>query len=178
MKTYIALLRGVNVLGANRVTMKDLARLFETHGCADVRTYIQSGNVIFRSNTATASRVAAGVAGAISKSCGFAPAVLVLTRQELERAAAANPYGQATGNPTCVHLFFLAERPRNPDLERLDALRVSSVRFALKGKVLYLHTPDGFGPSKLARAVERLLGVGATARNWRTVATLIEMART
>jgi uncharacterized protein (DUF1697 family) len=76
-----------------------------------------------------------------------------------------------------VHLFFLAERPKELNLKSLEALRAKTERFALKGRVLYLHTPDGFGKSKLAARAERLLGVEATARNWRTVTTLLAMAK-
>jgi uncharacterized protein (DUF1697 family) len=76
-----------------------------------------------------------------------------------------------------VHLFFLAKSPKKPDTRGLDALRTATERFELKDRVFYLHTPDGFGKSKLAARAERLLGVDATARNWRTVTALIEMAK-
>ena len=100
----------------------------------------------------------------------------MLTRSDLERAAKDNPFPEAEDNPKSLHLFFLTEPPKKPDLKSLEALKAKSERFTLKGKVLYLHTPDGFGTSKLAARVERLLGVEATARNWRTVTTLLEMA--
>jgi uncharacterized protein (DUF1697 family) len=112
----------------------------------------------------------------VSRSHGFEPRVLVLTRSDLERAAKGNPFPEAEDNPKGLHLFFLAERPKKPDLKSLEALKAKSERFALKRKVLYLHTPDGFGTSKLAARAERLLGVEATARNWRTVTTLLKMA--
>jgi uncharacterized protein (DUF1697 family) len=102
--------------------------------------------------------------------------VLVLTLAELERAAAANPFPEGADDPRRLHLFFLAERPARPDLKSLEAARAASERFALEGRVFYLHTPDGFGTSKLAARVERLLGVEATARNWRTVTAILEMA--
>ena len=102
--------------------------------------------------------------------------MLVLTRSELERAAAGNPFPEADENPQSLHLFFLAERPKKPDLTSLEALRAKTERFVLKGKILYLHTPGGFGTSTLAGRAERLLGVATTARNWRTVTTLLHMA--
>jgi uncharacterized protein (DUF1697 family) len=176
MKTWIALFRGINLAGRNRLPMADLKRLLEKHACVDVHTYIQSGNVIFRSAAPDASRLAKQLTAAVSKSHGFEPHVLLLTPRELARAADGNPYAEAGDNPTSVHLFFLDERPRTPDLTSLDALKTSTERFALKGNVFYLHTPDGFGRSKLATRAERLLGVAATARNWRTVTTLVEMA--
>jgi uncharacterized protein (DUF1697 family) len=177
MKTYVALIRGINVGGSRMLPMKDLKLLFERHGCLDVQTYIQSGNVVFRRAASDAPRLAKLVAAAVSKERGFEPRVLVLTRGELERAAANNPFPQAEASPQSVHLFFLAEPAKNADLKAMEALRASTERFTLKGNVLYLHTPDGFGISKLAARTERLLGVEATARNWRTVTTLLDMAK-
>ena len=175
--TYVALLRGINIVGKNRLSMSDLKQVFEQNACLDVRTYIQSGNVIFGSATADVDGLARRLASAVSKSHGFEPRVLVLTRDELENAAARNPFPEARDNPQSLHLFFLADTPHKPDLEACEALRAKSERFELKGRTFYLHTPDGFGISKLAQRVETLLGVAATARNWRTVTTLLEMAK-
>lgn len=176
MKTCIALLRGINVGGSHLLPMKELKAVVEKNGCVDVQTYIQSGNVVFRSAIADVSRLAKQLTAAVSRSHGFEPRVLVLTREELERAAAGNPFPEADENPKSLHLFFLAERPAKPDLKGFEALKTKTERFALKGKILYLLTPDGFGASKLAQRAERLLGVEATARNWRTVTTLLDMA--
>jgi uncharacterized protein (DUF1697 family) len=177
MKTCIALIRGINVGGKHKLPMKDLKALIEKNGCEDVQTYIQSGNVVFRTgmnDTATlCKRITAGVA----KSHGFEPRVLIVTRAELERAVAGNPFPQADENPKSLHLFFLAELPAKPNLESLDALKTPTEMYSLKGKIFYLHTPDGFGTSKAAMRVEQALGVAATARNWRTVTTLLEMAK-
>jgi uncharacterized protein (DUF1697 family) len=177
MKVYVALFRGINVGGGRALPMKDLSRLFEQNGCAGVQTYIQSGNVVFRSSVADPDRLAKRIAAAVSKSRGFEPKILVLTRRELERAAANNPFAEADQMPKSVHLFFLAQPVPKADLTSIGALAAKSERFALKGQVFYLHTPDGFGTSKLAARAERMLGVDATARNWRTVTTLVEMAR-
>jgi uncharacterized protein (DUF1697 family) len=176
MKTYIALFRGINVGGSHLLPMKDLTLLLEQNGCVDVHTYIQSGNVILRSAIADPSHLAKQVAAAVSRRHGFEPRVLVLTPSDLEQAAEGNPFPEAEDHPKNLHLFFLAEPPKRPDLKSLEALKAESERFALKRKVLYLHTPDGFGASKLAARAERLLGVEATARNWRTVTALLEMA--
>ncbi|HEX7781001.1 MAG TPA: DUF1697 domain-containing protein [Vicinamibacterales bacterium] len=175
MKTYIALFRGVNVGGSNMLPMASLKTLIETCGCADVQTYIQSGNVVFRSSAPDATKLAGRLGAAVLKGHGFEPRVLVLTREELERAANGNPFPQAAANPKSVHLFFLAEKPKKPDFEALEATKTRTERFALKDRVFYLHTPDGFGTSKLAARAEKLLGVAATARNWRTVTVLLGM---
>jgi uncharacterized protein (DUF1697 family) len=174
--TYIALLRGINVGGSHRLPMHGLKLLLEKNACLDVQTYIQSGNVVFRCAMSDAAGLARQLRDAVSSSHGFEPQVIVLTLGELEDAIAGNPFGDAEDNPKSLHLFFLTAVPKKPDLKTLQALQTKTERFALKGKILYLHTPDGFGTSKLAARAERLLGVDATARNWRTVTTLLEMA--
>jgi uncharacterized protein (DUF1697 family) len=112
----------------------------------------------------------------VSKGRTFEPRVLVLDRKALQKALAANPYPQAEQHDQFVHLFFLAERPPSPDLEALERFKATSESFALKGKVLYMHTPEGFGKSKLAARAERSLGVAATARNWRTLNAVLGLA--
>jgi len=177
MKTWIALFRGINVGGNKMLPMKRLAALLEKAGCRNVKTYIQSGNVVFRSPMADASRMAARIRAAVSADCGFEPRVLMLDRNELQRAMAANPFPKATVNPKSLHLFFLAEKPKGPDIEALNGIKAESEAFVLDGKIFYLHTPEGFGTSKLAERAERYLGVEATARNWRTVTAVFEMAK-
>ncbi|HSD73331.1 MAG TPA: DUF1697 domain-containing protein [Steroidobacteraceae bacterium] len=176
MKTWIVLFRGINVGGSNALPMKKLVTLLEQAGCRDVKTYIQSGNVVLRSPLADAGRLAKRIRAAVAAGCGFEPQVVMVDQRRLERAVAANPFAEASANPQFVHLFFLAERPKKPDLESLNRVKTASESFALKGDVLYLHTPDGFGKSKLAARIERDLGVAATARNCRTVSALVEMA--
>jgi uncharacterized protein (DUF1697 family) len=178
VKTWIAFLRGINVGGSKVLSMKELTALLERNGCSDVKTYIQSGNVVFRSSMSEASRVEEHIRSVVSGRHGFEPRVLVLNRMELERAVASNPFPDAEADPKTLHLFFLSDPPTSPDIKSLSGTKSKSESFALKGKVFYLHTPDGFGKSKLAERVERSLGVDATARNWRTVSTVLELART
>ncbi len=175
MTTLIALLRGINVIGNNKLPMKELAALLTGLGLRDVQTYIQSGNVVFHSNAKNKTALAAKISATIEAQHGFAPQVLLLDAAELHKAMAGNPYPAAVSAPRTLHLFFLAETPQHPDLKALEAIRSGGERFKLAGKVFYLHTPDGFGPSKLAARVEKSLGVAATARNWSTVCKLAEM---
>jgi uncharacterized protein (DUF1697 family) len=177
MTTCIALFRGINVTGRHMVPMTSLKACLEKCGCTDVRTYIQSGNAVFQSGLRDTALIARNLSAAVAKAHGFEPRVIVLTRPQLERAVARNPFAEADADPKSVHAFFLAERPKKPDAKALDAVKAPSERFALDGSVFYLHTPEGFGISKLAARAERLLGVDATARNWRTVRTLVEMAK-
>jgi uncharacterized protein (DUF1697 family) len=176
MKTWIALLRGINVLGRRKLPMGQLVAELEKLGLSDIRTYIQSGNVVFRSRRRKASALAAQITKAIGSSHGFEPQVMVLSVEELAEAVAGNPFPTADEEPTTVHLFFMAAPPTHADLEAIDALRAGREEYVLYGNVFYLRTPDGFGRSKLAQKAERLLGVPTTARNWRSVNRILEMA--
>jgi uncharacterized protein (DUF1697 family) len=175
MGTWIAFFRGVNV-GGNTLPMKQLATALEDVGFTDVRTYIQSGNVLFTCPKATAPQLVKRISDCVAKRFDFQPRVLVLSSNELAQAAAANPFPQADQNPKSLHLFFLAKTPPSPDIEGLHRIKAKTEEFELRGKAFYLLTPAGFGVSKLAERAERLLGVDATARNWRTVRTVLEMA--
>ena len=176
MKTYIALLRGINVGGKHILPMKELRELLENLGMRNVRTYIQSGNVVFQSMENDTSRMAATISGAILEEYGFEPAVLILTSQEMEEAMVANPFPETVSEPKFLHLFFLASLPRSPDLQALEGLKKGEERFELRGAVFYLHTPEGIGRSKLAANVEKKLGVPVSARNWRSVSKIMAIA--
>lgn len=176
MKTCVLLLRGINVGGRGILPMKELVALLENLGARNVRTYIQSGNVVLQCT----ERGSSGLAGRLSRDIragrGFEPQVLLLDSKELERAMARNPFPDAEGDPKTLHVGFLAAAPSRPDLEKLEALKARGERFHLAGRVLYLHLPKGVGRSKLAAGAERALGVPVTLRNWRTAETLREMA--
>lgn len=175
MKTYIALFRGINVGGKNILPMKELVAVLENLGLQDIRAYIQSGNVIFRSKAADTAQLAGKISIAIKKSHGFEPQVLLLDSAALDKAIRGNPYPEAETVPNNLHLNFLSAIPPKPDLNALEKIRAKTERFHLAGNVLYLHAPDGIGRSKLAAGMERLLGVPMTGRNWNTVRKLKEM---
>ncbi|MEX0645370.1 MAG: DUF1697 domain-containing protein [Parvularculaceae bacterium] len=177
MKTWFALLRGVNVGGHNKLPMKALAAALAQLGLENVRTYIQSGNVVFAATGGTAAALSTKIAEAIDAEFRFRPKVLVLSLAELTAAARGNPFPGAQRDPKSVHLCFLDGAPSRPDFARIDAAKAKSEDYVLKGRIFYLHTPAGYGVSKLAAVAEKLLGVGATARNWRTVTMLLAMAK-
>jgi uncharacterized protein (DUF1697 family) len=177
MTTWVAFLRGINVGGANILLMKDLTSSLEKSGLFSVRTYIQSGNIVFQSPEIDASPLAKRMRTSILERHGLEPRVLLLKASELEHAAASNPFPQAEANPKSLHLYFLAELPLNPNLEALHRVQSSKESFVLDGRVFYLHAPDGIGRSKLAEQAERRLGVDATARNWNTVCKVLDMVR-
>ena len=175
-KTWIAFFRGINVGGNNLLPMKSLVSLIEAVGGKEVRTYIQSGNAVFRHNERNAGKLARRIASAVFKVHGFSPNVLLLTREELENAANGIPFPQAVSEPKSLHLAFLATGPTHANFEGLNAIKHKSESFALVGNVFYLYTPEGFGQSKLAGRFEKFLGFAATARNWNTVTKVMALS--
>ena len=178
MKTWIALLRGVNVGGRHIVPMKTLTSELEALGLTDIKTYIQSGNIVFRDSKRTAAALAAEIGNAINARFGFEPHVAVISYKDFASSVTDNPFHESMTdeNRKTLHLFFLDRAPLDLDQNRLEAIRRPSERWQLNGRVFYLHTPEGFGDSKLAVQVEKILGVATTARNWRTVCALLELA--
>jgi uncharacterized protein (DUF1697 family) len=177
MKTLIALLRGINVVGRNSLSMKDLAADLASLGLRDVKTYIQSGNVVFRSAAKDTAALARKIGAEIERQRVIEPHVIVLNRNQLEKIIAANPFPEAEMEPSTLHVNFLSAKPLNPNLAKLEDVRTKTERFALKREALYLHAPDGIGRSKLAARIEKVLGVPVTSRNWRTVCKLAAMAK-
>lgn len=175
---YVALLRGINLGAKNKVAMPALRSLVESLGHEEVETYIQSGNVVFSSAKA-ATRLAAEIERCIEKKFGFHSKTFVLSVGDLQRAAAGNPFPQADQEPKTLHLFFLSKPAKAAQLDAMNELKTKSEQFVLTNKVFYFYAPDGFGTSKLAAKVGRLLGVDVemTARNWRTVGKLLELAK-
>ncbi len=177
MTSYVALLRGINVGGNNRIAMADLRRWIEALGYESVATYIQSGNVVLSGPSRTTSEVAAAVQAAIQGGCGLDVAVMVRTREELAQVVAGNPYPEADDEPTQVHVAFLTDEPDLAGLEAVDAASYAPDEWAAGPGVLYLRFPDGTASSKLAVELARKrTGVVSTVRNWRTVTKLLELA--
>jgi uncharacterized protein (DUF1697 family) len=189
MPTHVALLRGINVGGGNKVEMTALRRVVASLGHRDVVTYIQSGNVVFTAASDGSPAAAASTAdlaeqleAAIAAELKVPAAVIVLTRDELAAAISANPYTDEP-EPRFVHFVFL---PGDADAATDAAVREAVVQAASKGgrdeatvdgRLMFLHTPDGFGTSDLAaRLLNRKSPVAAgTARNWRTVTKLLAL---
>jgi len=176
MDTYIALFRGINVGGKNLLPMKELVGILDGQGCQRVRTYIQSGNVVFKSSQMTASGLSGNIMAEIKKRHGFAPLVLLLSLEEFEKILENNPFPEVRNDPKALHVGFLASAPKEPDLKALESLREKSERFRLIDNAFYLHAPDGVGRSRLAASTEKLLGISMTDRNWKTVTKILEMA--
>jgi uncharacterized protein (DUF1697 family) len=173
MKTFIALFRGINVGGKNMLPMKQLTYLLETIGCKNVKTYIQSGNVVFCIKSNDVDDLSKKITSKILKECGFEPKVLILDSKSFHEAIKNNPFTTDSGK--ALHFFFLFSIPENVDFTQLDKLKSESEEYRIIDSVFYLFAPDGIGRSKLAAKVEQLLNVTLTARNWNTVSKISNM---
>lgn len=176
--SYVALLRGINVGGKRPVPMKALAPIFADAGCRDVRTYIQSGNVVYSASVAVAKRVASTVADAIAERFGFDVPVVTRTASELEAVAANNPFLERGADTKTLHIGFLMNRPTRAGIAALDPDRSAPDEFAVRGAEVYFYFPKGMGRTRLtAQYFDSTLRTTMTVRNWNTVQKLLEMAR-
>ncbi len=174
--SYVALLRGINVGGKNKLPMKSLAALFAEAGAAEVRTYIQSGNVVFRAPAAAARRVPGLIEAAILDGFGLRVPVVLRSGAELKKVASANPFLAGGVEPDRLHVAFLASTPAKKNAAALDPDRSPPDAFVVRGREIYLHLPNGVGKSKLTNAYfDAKLETTSTIRNWRTVLELLRM---
>jgi uncharacterized protein (DUF1697 family) len=172
---HIALLRGINVGGKNMLPMKSLAAMFVEAKCSDVRTYIQSGNVVFRAKDTIARRIGADISETILDRFGLRVPVVTRTAVELRDVASHNPFLRAGGDEGALHVAFLADRPGASKVATLDPKRSPPDQFAVRGREIYLHLPNGTARSKLTNQYfDSKLGTTSTIRNWRTVLQLLE----
>lgn len=156
--------------------MVELVRNLEAIQFKNVKTYIQSGNVVFDSNLGKAKLVENAIAKQIESKHGFCPQIFLLSVDELQHAIKSNPFPDAVSDPKSLHFFFLKESSKKPNVEALESAKAKTEGFVLTKNVFYLYAPDGIGRSKLASSVEKHLGVIVTARNLRTVQKLFELA--
>ncbi len=175
MRTWIVLLRGINVGGRNKMPMAALASTLESAGCRSVRTYIQSGNVVFTSSSQSKRNLNKKLGDAIEAQFGSRPNLFLLTDNDFRSAVANNPFTDAIREPRTLHFFFLDSKPDSPDMDGIAELAIPAERFQLVDTVFYLHAPDGIGRSKLAAGVERKFGIPATSRNYSTIQNLSDI---
>lgn len=174
MMTYIALLRGINVGGNNIIKMADLKAICVGLGFLNVRTYIQSGNVVLESEKTDAKALGVELTAAIEASQGFAPQLFMLEKADLLAALAG--FDLEFVEEKFVSFYFLEQMVKDVEFAKIEALLKPGDAYKLVGKIFYLYCAEGVGKSKLAAKVDRLLGVKTTARNLRTVKKLIELA--
>lgn len=175
--SHVALLRGVNVGGKNKLPMKDLAAMFTDAGCRDVQTYIQSGNVVCQASQALAARVPALIAAAVRDRFGFRAPVVMRTADELRQVVRENPFLRAGMDTGALHVMFLADLPDAANVAALDPDRSPPDVFAVRGREIYLHCPSGLARTKLTnKYFDTKLATTSTGRNWRTVLALLALA--
>ena len=178
MPVLISMLRGVNVGAHNRIKMDALRATYEAVGLEDPRTYVQSGNVIFRTKEKNTRKLAIKIQNAIEKSFKFRPAIIVRTLDELREAIAATPFDARRNlHPGKDLVTFLEDVPQAEAAAKLATLKSYPEEIHLLGRELYIYFPDGAGKSKLPWSqVEKLLKVNGTARNWNSVRAMLEIA--
>jgi uncharacterized protein (DUF1697 family) len=177
--TCVALLRGINVGGHKIIKMDQLRNAFEGLGFEDVATYVQSGNVVFKSPEKTSADLAGKIEQMLLRRFNMSVPVIVRTAEEVEDVLRNNPFLTERGiDVTRLHVTFLSHTPQRAAIKGLDAIAAGLDRFHCRGQEIYLHCPNGFGGTTLSiNAFEKVLAVGATTRNWNTVNKLYEMAR-
>ena len=172
----VALLRGINVGGNNKLPMAELVGLCRALGWRDVATYIQSGNVVFHVDKTPSALLERQLAEQLRANHGLNVPVVVRTARELQATVAANPFLAAGAAPETLHVAFLADEPNATLKDRLDPNRSPGDRFAVLGRDVHLWCPNGFGRTKLTNAwLDASLKTTSTVRNWRTVQHLVAM---
>ncbi len=175
--SYAALLRGINVGGKHKLPMKDLLEVFAETQCARVRTYIQSGNVVFTAPDSVVKRLTPALEKAIEERFGFAVPVILRSREQLAQTVRNNPFLQAGKPRETLHVYFLRDEPQADAIAKLDPARSAPDEFRVLGREIYLFLPDGMARSKLTSTYfDSKLSTVCTARNWATVLKLLEMA--
>jgi uncharacterized protein (DUF1697 family) len=178
MPIYISMLRGINLAGHNQISMLQLRASLEQLGFERVKTYIQSGNVVFKAAKIAPDKLSKKIEDKIRSDFGFSISVLSKTPDELAKTIQNNPFLKQPGiDPSKLHVTFLSGAPADLALKKLAAIHAHPDQFHCLDCDVYLYCPEGYGRTKLSNnAIEKLLSLRATTRNWRTVNKLHEMA--
>jgi uncharacterized protein (DUF1697 family) len=179
MVTYVALLRGINVSGNKNIRMQELITIFKSLGFKDVKTYVQSGNVIFNSTKKNKNELRSIILEKIEHVFGFPITVLLRTLHELQRIIAINPFLKDKNVDTGkLHITFLSDTPSESALNQVKEMHDKQDEFVISAQEIYLHCPKGYGRTRFSNNYfEKKLGVTATTRNWKTVIQLVEIAK-
>lgn len=179
MKTYIALLRGINVTGHNKIKMADLKELFIEEGFCNVSTYIQSGNVIFETHELSLKIMERQIIAAILSKFGYSIKVMVFTKNHLNTVFSSNPFIHRKNIDIAkLHVTLLGIEPDFKAGKLLeDSILTNEDEFKIINNVVYIYCPNGYGRTKLTNNLfENKLKTSATTRNWKTITKLIELS--
>ena len=174
-EVWICLFRGINVGGNNKLPMKDLTKAMLSAGLTDVKTYIASGNVLFRSDLAEAA-LETLIGDLVESGFGFRPSVFLITLAHLEDVLTENPFRDHEHKGKAQHVFFFKAPPTKVDRELLDSLKTDREAYEITDELMYLYAPEGIGRSKMVEKIGRAIKADMTARNLNTVETLKDMA--
>lgn len=174
--TLVALLRGINVGGKHRLPMQQLAEIFGEAKCGEVRTYIQSGNVVFKASSAVVEGLPECISKKIEQRFGFVCPVILRTSEQMAQTVRDNPFLRAGIPEKTLHVYFLADLPNPSEVRSLDPDRSAPDAFRVLDRQVYLHLPNGMARTKLTNAYfDSKLSTVSTARNWATVLTLLQL---
>jgi uncharacterized protein (DUF1697 family) len=175
MITYLSILRGINVGGRKKIKMTDLKELYQSLDLKNVKTYIQSGNVVFKHIETSPLELADQIEKKIKEVYDFDVAVFVMTKDELKKIIEKNPYKNEDINK--LYVTVLSEIPPENPIEKIDKAKDESEKFSISGKEIYLLIPGGYGRTKLSNDFfEKKFNMSATTRNWKTINKLLEIA--
>ena len=178
MNTYISILRGINVSGKNRIKMTELRQLYLNLGFINIQTYIQSGNVVFQTESTDIKVLESLITEEISNNFGFQVPVIVLTINLLESALNNNPFlSDSTKDPAFMHFTFLSDIPQKELVDKISEKDYSPDEYRFVDKTIFLYCPGGYGNTKLTNTFfEKKLRATATTRNLQTVKQLISLS--
>ncbi len=178
MTVIISMLRGVNVGGHNKIKMDALRALYTSLKLRDAQTYVQSGNVIFRTDERDIARLTKRIEDGIERKFGFRPDVILRTAAEMRDVVARNPFAKRRGiEPGKLLVTFLASDPPAEVREKVRQIKCDPEELRIEGRELYIYFPNGMGRSKLSTAkLEKTMSTPGTGRNWNSVTKMLEMA--
>lgn len=180
MKTYISILRGINVSGQKLIKMDALKKMYESLGFTNVKHYVQSGNIIFSSETVKADSLAEKISSQVERDFGFQVPVLVMTKEELQKIIDENPFARnAERDLSALYVTFLDGSLGEFDQSAIESVLQNGEAIHFGSNVVYLFCPGGYGRTKLSNTfLERKLKLKATTRNWKTTNKLLQLADT
>ncbi len=177
MAVFVSMLRGVNVGGHNRIKMESLRKLYESIGLQHPQTFIQSGNVVFRTGERDSAALGRKIEQEIEQGFGFRPAIILRTLTQLRKVVAENPFATRSDvAPDKLLVTFLANDLGRDAHNKLSALQIQPEEIQATASELYVYYPEGMGRSKLPVRIDKILGTPGTSRNWNSVLKLLAMA--
>lgn len=178
MNTFISMLRGINVGGQKKIQMAQLASLYESLGLVNVKTYVQSGNVVFASTKSNASALANLIEAQTRRLWGYSVSVFIRDTNDFQRIIANNPFlNKRSEDPAKLHVTFLYRPPSEAKLGSLGIPNDKGDEFRVGDQEIYIFCPNGYGRTKFSNTFfEKKLGVPATTRNWNTIIALSKIA--